>query len=303
MTAIPSRSLISGTPSRAQANLGFGEWHDFNNERFAAGTATAAEKAATRAALEATRTMSPIDAPVASNALTIAIKPNASEFRSATLTSGAVTMLANAADLTVVVPSGAALGTTNGVKAILAVLEINNAGTKEAAVVNLLGGVDLSESGVISTTTISTGADSASVVYSTTGRSNVPYRLVGFIEITEATAGTWATAPSLVDGGSAPLAKWLSGYGQTHQLVTRTAGTPYDNTTGRDFELVMNINGSGSASCSANIAFNGGAAITFVSSSSATGPSGSAGSITVPAGATYVIAEVNVTSRNVYERR
>lgn len=302
MTALVSKASISGTPSRATANAGFGDQWEFLDERFATGDATAAEKAATRAALEATRTMNPIDATVATNALTITIKPNASEFRSATLTSGAVTMLANAADLTVVVPSGAALGTSNGVKAILAVLEINNAGTKEAAVVNLLGGVDLSESGVISTTTISTGADSASVVYSTTGRSNVPYRLVGFIEITEATAGTWATAPSLVDGGSAPLAKWLSGYGQTWQSVTRTSGTPYTNTTGRQITLLQNVN-SGGASVSVAAVIDSSPSMTFINVASGTGPASAAGSIPIPAGATYTLTETSVTVRNVYELR
>jgi len=43
-------------------------------------------------------------------------------------------------------------------------------------------------------------ATSNSVFYSTTARTNVAYRVVGFINITEATAGTWATAPSTVQG-------------------------------------------------------------------------------------------------------
>ena len=303
MTALVSKASISGTPTRATANAGFGDLWEFVDERFSTGDATQSEKVATHVALETTRTNSPLDATVASNALTITIKPRASEFRSATLTSGATTILGNAADISVVVPSGATLGTTNGVKAILAVLEINNAGTKEAAVVNLAGGVNINEAGVISTTTISTGADLSTVVYSTTGRSNVAYRIVGFIEITEATAGTWATAPSLVDGGSAPLAKWLSGYGQTWQLVTRTAGVTYDNLTGRPITLVKNINAAAAASCSANIAINGGAAISFLSASAGTGPSGCAGSIVIPAGASYVLGEVNVTATNNYELR
>jgi hypothetical protein len=51
---------------------------------------------------------------------------------------------------------------------------------------------------LISTTTIGTGSDSNAVVYSTTGRSNVPFRLIGRIQITQTTAGTWATSPSEV---------------------------------------------------------------------------------------------------------
>lgn len=239
MTALVAKADISGTPSRATANAGLGNLWEFVDERFSTGDGTAAEKAATRNALEATRTISPIEATVAANALTIAIKPNATEFRSATLNNGAVTILTNAADLTLVVPNGATLGAANGALTRLAVLEINNAGTKEAAVVNLLGGVNLDERGVISTTTISTGADSSQVIYSTTGRTNVPYRIVGFIESTQSTAGTYATAPSLVNGSSSPLAVWLSGYGQAWQNVTgsRAASTDYTNSTGRKIEV------------------------------------------------------------------
>lgn len=93
------------------------------------------------------------------------------------------------------------------------------------------------------------------------------------------------------------------GYGQTWQSVTRTAGVTYTNTTGRPIMLVMNINASGSASCSVNININGGGAITFLSASAGTGPTGAAGSFIIPPGATYVLGEVNVTSRNVYELR
>lgn len=302
MTALVSKASISGTPTRATANAGFGDLWEFVDERFSTGDATQAEKVATHVALETTRTNSPLDAAVASNALTITIKPRASEFRSATLTSGAVTILANAADLTLVVPNGATLGTSNGVLARLAVLELNNAGTKEAAVVNLLGGVDISGTGVISTTTISTGADSAGVVYSTTGRSNVPYRLVEFIEITEATAGVWATDPSLVGGNAIPLAKWFSGYGQTLQTVTRTSGTPYTNTTGRPIELSVSINGA-SAACSTAIVIDGSPSIAVANAASGTGPSSAAGSIKIPAGATYTLTDTGVSARGSLELR
>jgi hypothetical protein len=37
-------------------------------------------------------------------------------------------------------------------------------------------------------------------IYSTTARTSVPFRVVGFVNITTATAGTWATAPSTIQG-------------------------------------------------------------------------------------------------------
>lgn len=54
-------------------------------------------------------------------------------------------------------------------------------------------------------------------VYSTTARTGVPFRVVGFIDITEATAGTWATAPSTVQGAggtnaSAVIPQWCKAW-------------------------------------------------------------------------------------------
>lgn len=148
----------------------------------------------------AARQIQPIGASVAANALTVTVQPAALEFRDATLSSGTVNARTLAAATSLVVPSGATLGTANGVLSRLVVLLLDNAGTLEPAIVNLAGGVSLDETGVISTTAISGAANSASVVYSQTARANLPYRVVGFVESTQAAAGTWATAPSRVQG-------------------------------------------------------------------------------------------------------
>jgi hypothetical protein len=178
-----------------------------------------------------------IDAAVAGNALTITINPFTAEFRSTTLTDGTPVSRTLLSAATVVVPNTATLGTINGQAARLAVLAIDNAGTIEAAVVNLAGGNQLDETNLITTTTIGTGADSNNVIYSTTGRTNVAYRVVGFIDITEAAAGVWATGPTLVQptGGQALAALSSLGYGQTWQNLTasRAAATTYYNTTGK----------------------------------------------------------------------
>ena len=114
-------------------------------------------------------------------------------------------------------------------------LAIDNAGTVELAITNLKGCPNIDETGVISTTAISAAADNTSVIYSTTARTGVPYRVVGFIDITEAAAGTWATAPTTVQGvGGQALSAFASlGYGQVWQTVSRTSGPTYYNTTGR----------------------------------------------------------------------
>ena len=179
----------------------------------------------------------PITASVAANALTLTLNPTVLDFRSATLTSGTVNSRSVPAAISVVVPDTALLGTVNATAARLVLLAIDNAGTVELAVINIAGGVALDETGVISTTSIGTGADSAGVAYSTTGRSNVAYRVVGFVDITEATAGTWATAPSTIQGAGGQALAALSslGYGQTWQNVggSRSKSTTYYNTTGK----------------------------------------------------------------------
>jgi len=188
----------------------------------------------------------PISASVATNALTITASALTLDFRSTTLGSGTVTTVSGTpASLTV--PSSATLGTVNATQSRIIVLALNNAGTIELAVVNISGGNNLDETTLLTTTAISASSTSASTVYSTTARTSVAFRVIGYIESTQATAGTWATAPSTIQGygGQALSAMSSLGYGQTWQNVTRTAGVTYYNTTGRPIVLTL-ITSSGS---------------------------------------------------------
>ncbi|MHB8803568.1 MAG: hypothetical protein ACYC5U_12615, partial [Rhodocyclaceae bacterium] len=179
-----------------------------------------------------------ISASVAGNALTVGIAATSLDFRNATLTNGAPNAGVTIGDLSLTVPSTATLGTINGVAARLALIVAYNAGTPVLCISNLAGGINLDETTLISPTTISTGATSANVIYSASAvATNSPFRVVGFVDITEATAGTWASAPTTVQGygGQAFSAMSSLGYGQTYQDVSgsRAASTTYYNTTGR----------------------------------------------------------------------
>jgi hypothetical protein len=195
----------------------------------------------------------PITASVGSSALTITLNPTSLDFRSATIGSGTVTTVSNSAAISVVVPSTATLGTVNAVQNRLVVLAINNSGTMELAVTNISGGSGLSETGVISTTLIAAASNSATLYYSTTARTGVAYRVVGYIESTQATAGTWATAPSTIQGygGQAVAAMSSLGYGQTWQTVTRAASTTYYNTTSKP--IMLNLMSYGSVAAKVEI--------------------------------------------------
>jgi hypothetical protein len=144
---------------------------------------------------------------VGSSALTVALKtkagndPSTSEpiqisFRSVTATSGTYTTRNVTAATSVVVSSGSTLGTAANVAANLYVYALDNAGTVEVGI-----SYYLFPDNSIQSSTAEGGAgaaDSATVLYSTTARSSVPVRLIGVINITEATAGAWVSNATTV---------------------------------------------------------------------------------------------------------
>lgn len=195
----------------------------------------------------------PITASVSGNALTVTLNPTTLAFRSSTLSSGTVNTRNVATAISTTVSSGSTLGTISAIASRIIVLAIDNAGTVELAVVNIAGGNQLDETNLITTTAEggAGAADSANVIYSTTARTSVPYRVVGFVDSTQATAGTWATAPSTIQGvgGQALTALSSIGYGQTWQNVAGSRssnGTTYYNTTGKPILVAFTSGGGGS---------------------------------------------------------
>ena len=144
---------------------------------------------------------------VGSSALTIALKTKAAAdasstdpirigFRSATLTSGTFVLREVVGALSMVVSSGSTLGQVSAQPSRIWVYAIDNAGTVELAVSHKRYRDD-----ELVTTTAEGGAgaaDSASAIYSTTARTSVACRCIGYIDNTQATAGTWASAGSQV---------------------------------------------------------------------------------------------------------
>jgi hypothetical protein len=149
-----------------------------------------------------------IAASVGSKALTVAMKvadgndPSATNpirilFRDETLTVGTPNVRSVTGALSIVLPSGGTLGFTAALPGRIYIWAIDNAGTVELA---LSRTADLfSEDSLVSTTAIGSGSDSATIMYSTTARSNVACRCLGYIDITTgATAGEWSNAPTKI---------------------------------------------------------------------------------------------------------
>lgn len=293
--------------STARTNLGLAIGTDV--QAFMASASQAEMEAGTEAALRAmsplrvkqaisalssgSAQIQPISASVGSNALTISASALSLAFRSATLGSGAVTTVSGTPS-NLVISSGSTLGTVSGQQSRIAVLAINNAGTIELAAVNVAGGNDLSETGRISTTAEggAGAADSANVIYSTTARTNVAYRVIGYVESTQATAGTWATAPSTIQGagGNAVTAMSSIGYGQTWQNFTvgsgRVSGTTYYNTTGKP--IAVSLGSTGTSAFSSFQPVVAGVSLPLASGSG-TSNSGPSSFFIVPPGQSYSV--------------
>jgi hypothetical protein len=152
-----------------------------------------------------------LTASVGASALTISLKskagtnpsstdPSVFGFRSTTATNGTYSVVQATAATSVTVSSGSTLGHASGVASYIYVYVINNAGTVELAVST----TNYGDNKIISTTAEggAGAADSASVIYSTTSRSNVAARLIGRMISTQTTAGTWAAVPSEISLGN-----------------------------------------------------------------------------------------------------
>ena len=142
---------------------------------------------------------------VGSNALTIAAKqvggsnadadnPIVAGLRSATAGSGDYSVRSIQAALSMVMSSGSTLGHGNSDSRWTYVYLIDNAGTLELAVSSKFFGLQ----GIASTTAEggAGGADSATTMYSTTARSNVPFLCVGRFKAPQTVGGTWAAVPT-----------------------------------------------------------------------------------------------------------
>ena len=234
-----------------------------------------------------------ITATVASNILTGGWSGGALVFRSPTLTSGSI-VSASSSPLSIAVPSGATLGTANTLAARLVLLVAYNAGTEVLCIANTSGGLVLDETNLISPTTISAASTSAGVIYSASAVSaNSPYRVVGFLDIAEAVAGTWATAPTVLQSGSAATLGFLAAsnvnVGQTVQNVTasRVIGTTYSNLSNKNKFVSVRMSSTIQFGQSATVTPSGGAAIGYAGTTQSAVNQGVTITFIVPPNATY----------------
>jgi hypothetical protein len=160
-----------------------------------------------------------IVASVGSNNLTIALKtgssgavspldPTASRpimiaFRDSTIANGDPLVRSITAALSFTITSGSTMGCSSAVMCRLWIFAIDNAGTVALCAYNANSGgtsiIGLSESVLQTSASGTTGGSSAQTLYcSTSAVTAKAVRYLGYVDVQEATAGTWATLPTLV---------------------------------------------------------------------------------------------------------
>lgn len=147
----------------------------------------------------------PVTATASTNTLILTLDPCTVDIRDVAATNGIPNTRSINSQLTLTVPDGATLGSQNGIPFELAIILLDitslsgGVPTFELAVANLAA-TFLDERKLISTTAMSVGSDANSIVYSATARASIPFRIVGLVTQTQATAGTYVSAMTLVQG-------------------------------------------------------------------------------------------------------
>ena len=149
------------------------------------------------------------------NAETIALKtaagtdPSGSDkirigFRDATAGTGAYSVLEISAATSIVISSGSTLGATSATAFRLWLVGFNDGGTFRLGVIKcaLTDGIYGLQDNVLESSTAEGGAgaaDSSGVIYTGTAVTSKAMRVLGYLEYTLTTAGTWGAAPSAIN--------------------------------------------------------------------------------------------------------
>ena len=195
----------------------------------------------------------------AGNAETIALKtaagtdPSGSDkirigFRDATAGTGAYSVLEITAATSIVISSGSTVGATSATAFRLWLVGFNDASTFRLGVIKcaLTDGVYGLQDNVLESSTAEGGAgaaDSSGVFYTGAAVTTKAMRVLGYLEYTLTTAGTWDAAPSVVQiysqGDRLPGETVQCRENQTGAVATGTTTIPLDDTIPQNTEGVQ----------------------------------------------------------------
>ena len=180
-----------------------------------------------------------INATVATNALTIAIKgedgndpsatnPILAAFRNVTIATGSPSIVSITSPLSFTIASTSTMGCVSGQMCRLWIVLFNNSGTPVLGAFNALSGTTIApinEAALQTCASGTSGGSSAQTYYcSTSAVTAKAIKIIGYVEIQEVTAGTWATGPTYVQLFG-PGIKKPGDVVQVQFLTTTTVGT------------------------------------------------------------------------------
>jgi hypothetical protein len=190
------------------------------------------------------------------NAETISLKaaagndPSAADpgrigFRDVTAGTGTFSVLDITASASITISSGSTLGATSATIFRLWLVAFNDAGTFRLGVIKcaLTDGVYGLQDNVLESSTAEGGAgaaDSSGVIYTGTAVTSKAMRVLGYLEYTLTTAGTWDAAPSLIhiysQGDRLPGETVQIRRKQTGEVASGTTLIPLDDTIPQNTE-------------------------------------------------------------------
>ena len=152
-----------------------------------------------------------------------------------TSNSGVITQRAITTPLSITVPNGASLGTTNGQASRIWVGLFDNAGTPVLGVYNSLSGLNVvpwDETSTETTTNISAGSTAPQTWYTAGALTTKPFRIIGFVESIQPTAGAWTASPTpkLFGPGQKKPGDIVQTQFANFATNTSTSGSTYINT-------------------------------------------------------------------------
>jgi hypothetical protein len=159
-------------------------------------------------------------------------------FRDPTPANGDPVPRAITGPLSITVPAGATLGIVNGQANRIWIADFDNAGTHVLGVYNSLNSsapstVPWDETTPASGTAITSGSTNAQTWYTSSAVTTKSFRILGYVESTQPTAGTWSASPSKTQMFGPGVKK----PGDIVQIIT-TINTTQDTTSSTSFTVL-----------------------------------------------------------------
>jgi len=173
----------------------------------------------------------PITASVATSALTCTLNPTILNFRATPLTSGTINTVSIASAISVTVPSGTLMATVSAQQSRLVLIALYNGGTPVLGITSTVGGENLDETTLLTTTPIAQTCTFTGAIAVTTGILTLSATGTGTFALGQSLAGTGVPSGTYV---KALLTGTLGAAASTYStnITTTVASTTLTGTAG-----------------------------------------------------------------------